>query len=573
MESNERVEINSLHDLISDNNDYIQVENIVNNNNNINNNNYGNNNNVDVEGTQKVFVQTLNLQIKQLQELLVNKNKDFDSLNKENNKLKLVLIQEQKKLIDKDNILHSINVQKQNLEEKLKKNQTEMENMQKTIKDLNYKLIELNQNIISKENISQFSQKIKNEKLNQDNDRPGSQISVENEKYEIELKRLNTIKDEFEIKNNKLVFDNTALNNKINSIIHEHNNELNIYKSIYQNQINNLNKVISNLNNRISQLFAENNNKNNTKIYNNVLMKKEIMEKFNELENKLNNYDKENCFLRKENQKIKNELEELKLVVESKDTIIEKFKTDLANMENEFNNTNSKMDTIDKREYINQLLNEQKYLNKENKNLKNGLKQMTKNINEANALYSKKKEEHDKILQERDNKLKEYKKKIIVLKTKIKELHKEIDSLKQNKVSELKSSGSNKYYYSSKTYDAKNKNNKEIQKTVIYTPRVRKNSAPFDINIENKKEDNKSDIFRDIKRSEVPKEGNSIKPSILKGNKNIIKGEKEEKKENKNSNIITDIDKLANKELDLKIIKEYKDTLNQIDEQLKKLNS
>ena len=60
--------------------------------------------------------------------------------------------------------------------------------------------------------------------------------------------------------------------------------------------------------NRISQLFAEKDNQHILK-NNNNLMKKEIMDKFTELENKLNNYDKENCKLRKENQTIKNELE------------------------------------------------------------------------------------------------------------------------------------------------------------------------------------------------------------------------------------------------------------------------
>ena len=102
MEPNEKIEINSLSDLMSENDDeYIQVHNINNNNifnDDIDNNVYRNSNNIDVKGTQEVFVQTLNLQIKQLQELLVNKNKDFDIINKENNKLKLLLIQEQKKI-------------------------------------------------------------------------------------------------------------------------------------------------------------------------------------------------------------------------------------------------------------------------------------------------------------------------------------------------------------------------------------------------------------------------------------------------------------------------------------------
>ena len=62
------------------------------------NNNLGlDKNNFDIENTQAAFVQTLNLQIKQLQKLLEDKNKEFDELNNENNKLKILLIQEQKK--------------------------------------------------------------------------------------------------------------------------------------------------------------------------------------------------------------------------------------------------------------------------------------------------------------------------------------------------------------------------------------------------------------------------------------------------------------------------------------------
>ena len=104
-------EINPLNDLIVGYNNYAPNENIDNDNivsdnpNSFNNNNdYGpnlNGNNNDIESTQAVFVQTLNLQIKQLQELLKSKNKDFDGLNTQNNKLKLLLIQEQKKIIEK----------------------------------------------------------------------------------------------------------------------------------------------------------------------------------------------------------------------------------------------------------------------------------------------------------------------------------------------------------------------------------------------------------------------------------------------------------------------------------------
>ena len=507
-------------------------------NNNIDYNNNDFDNNINIESTQEAFIQTLNLQIKQLQDLLDEKNKEFDFLNKENNKLKLLLIQEQKKLIDKDNILHSISTQKKHLDEKVNKYKNESEEMQSKIKELNYKIIELNQNIISNENILQINNKIKNvlENNNQNKNMNQNQNNNENdennkntiinEKYELELKRLNNIIDELEIKNNKLLFDNKALTAKINTILNDKNSEINIYKSIYITQINNLNKLIISLKNRISKLFSEKLLQQNFKS-NNTLLKKEIMDKFNELENKLNLYDKENCDLRKENQNIRSELEESKLVGESKEKIIQKLKTDFELMENEYNNNlfttqkiddNFKLKDMNKSQYINDLISKQKNLSKENNDLKFGLKQMTKNINEANKLYFKKKSEFDKTLEMRDNKLKEYKKKITLLKMKINELHQEINTLKEYKGDFLNSNNNNHYSF----FTQNNNNKKDKKKMLSFTPKVRKNnenSCPFEINLDNKTEpnnDNNNDIFGDIKISEIPKNNISIKHKSIK---------------------------------------------------------
>ena len=96
--------INNFNNNIANNNinmnnpNYINYENISNElNNEINTDIEYDRNNLDIENTQAAFVQTLNLQINQLQKLLEEKNKEFDNLNNENNKLKLLLIQEQKK--------------------------------------------------------------------------------------------------------------------------------------------------------------------------------------------------------------------------------------------------------------------------------------------------------------------------------------------------------------------------------------------------------------------------------------------------------------------------------------------
>ena len=599
-------------DFIGENQDNL-VPNKISKKNSKNIMNYGMNNNLnqgfdqdsnrnlnDVESTQEAFIQTLSLQIKQLQELLESKNKDFDNLNSENNHLKLLMIQEQKKMIDKDNILHSISAQKKNLEEKIDKYKTESENMHSTIKELNYKIIELNQNMISKENMSQFNNKIKdvleskNKEINDDNNNNKGE-SKENtliEKYEVELKKLYNIIDELEIKNNKLEFDNKVLNTKITNIISDKNNELSILKSIYQNQLNNLNKVISHLNNRIAQLFDDKNKPINYK-QNSTLLKNEIMKKFNDLENKLNLYDKENCDLRKENQSLKSELSELKLVAESKEKIIQKLQTDFEMMENEYNNNvmttqkfgeTLKIDDMSKSEYINDLLNKQKTLIKENNDLKVGLKQMTKNINEANQLYFKKKEEYDKLFETKDNKLREYKTKITLLKMKVNELHNEISILKEIKVDP----NNNAFHYSFFTQENKdlnyinnntNKKDKKDKKLRCFTPKIKRKENPLEINInmknehrtiDNEEKNDGNDIFRDNKIIDLPKQTVSIiKPNInLNNNDNNINNiniENNFVEKNLNENNKIDFN---DHQKDINYLEEYKKTLKKIDQQI-----
>ena len=512
-------------------------------------------NQIDIENTQAAFVQTLNLQINQLQKLLDEKNKEFDNLNIENNKLKLLLIQEQKKIIDKDNTIHSMNINKKNLEDKINRYKISEEKLNNKIKELNYKIIELNQSLISKENMNQFNNKIKNiieTSSNKDNINNENNALI-NEKIGVEITKLNNIIDELEIKNNKIVFENKTLNNKISTLLADKNDEINIYKSIYQTQINNLNKIISHLNQKFSELFSEKDLfKTNNKMNN--FMSTEIIDKFNALEDKINLYDKENSDLRKENQNIKNELDELKLVAESKEKIIQKLQTDFEMMEKEYNNNSivpnnmqqikaNEINNNEYTQYINELLNKQNMIENENVNLRNGLKQMTKNINEANEIYFKRKANYDNNIKIRDNKLKEYKNKISLLKMKINELHQEINLLKNNKGI----IDNNQNSFLSQNNNDMNKNQFKIeQKNLIsHTPKLRRKEIPFDLNLENKDIENQEskDYFGDIKISEVPK---------------IT-----ETKERLNTNGYQE---------DLKYIQEYKDILNKVEEQLNKYN-
>ena len=557
--------INNFNNNIANNNinmnnpNYINYENISNEiNNEINTDFEFDRNNLDIENTQAAFVQTLNLQINQLQKLLEEKNKEFDNLNNENNKMKLLLIQEQKKIIEKDNLIHSLNSNKKSYEDKINKYKMNEENLKNKIKELNYKIIELNQNMISKENMNQFNNKIKNiiesENNNEEINTNENNLII-NEKIGIEITKLNNSIDELEIKNNKLVFENKTLNNKISTMISDKTDEINIYKSIYQTQINNLNKIISYLDSRISEAFSD---KNANKAYNKVnnLISGEIIEKFNILESKLNSYDKENSELRKENQDIKIELDELKLVTKSKEKIIEKLQADFGMMENEYRNNipnnlnqmgNIKNDEINSEEYaqyINELTNKQKALEKENYNLKNGLKQMTKNINEANDIYFKRKTQYDNNIKIRDNKLREYKNKISILKMKINELHQEIRVLKNNQAGNYNQTS----FLSQNNNDINNNQfQNENMKLINHTPKLKRKEIPFELNLDNKDKNNEindnKEIFGDIKISEVPKTTETQQQS-----NSIINPQ------------------------DLKNIQEYKDLLNKVDEQLLKYN-
>ena len=130
---------------------------------------------------------------------------------------------------------------------------------------------------------------------------------------------------------------------------------------------------------------------------------------------------------------IKNELDELKLIAESKEKIIQKLQNDFEMMEKEYNNNSlpnnfqkiniNEVNHNDYNEYINELINKQNMLERENNNLRNGLKQMTQNINEANEIYFKRKANYDNNIKIRNDKLKEYKTKISILKMKINELY------------------------------------------------------------------------------------------------------------------------------------------------------
>ena len=88
---------------------------------------------------------------------------------------------------------------------------------------------------------------------------------------------------------------------------------------------------------------------------------------------------------------------------------------------------------INKETYINKLQQEKAQMQNEINRLKQGIKRMNDNVNQANLLYSERKKDYEKALILKDNKINENKQKIANLKIKINELYNEINTYKEYK--------------------------------------------------------------------------------------------------------------------------------------------
>ena len=358
---------------------------------------------------------SLKNQINQLKQLLNNKNSEIEKINGENINLKLKLLKKEKDLLDKENNLNTLNTNFKNLEIKNKDLDKKYSLLQDTNQNLNMQIIELTQKLSS------------NEKLMEDlkiNSGQNNELS----KYELSLKRLYNLTDELEIKNNKITFDNKALSSKLEDLKKEMLNEKKILKNIYTLQIDNLNKNINSLNIKVSELLTEKNkliSEKNLKFKSNseIFSKTEILRNFDDLVQKIRKYDEENFQLKKQNQKYFNDLQEMKLISDGKDKIIGRLRNEYYLMNN----------NINKETYINKLQQEKVQMQNEINRLKQGIKRMNDNVNQANLLYSERKKDYEKALILKDNKINENKQKIANLKIKINELYNEINTYKEYK--------------------------------------------------------------------------------------------------------------------------------------------
>ena len=370
---------------------------------------------------EKTLISSMRIEITRINEQLSQSQSKINDLFQENNKLKLLQLENSKKLSVKEDIINSNKIEINRLQSKNKVLESENESNRKLIQELNDMNIELNQKIKSFESINKTNQIIKENKSDSE------YLSQINELY-------NKI-NEIEIKNSKLMFNNKNLENKIEIIKNDNKNEIDMIELLYKKKIEKLEKNILNLNKTINELINE--SKKQPKEKNNYQIQNEMYKNFFELEQKIRKYELYNFNCIKENQILKNENEQLKINIKGKETIINKLQKELKIKMSEKNikspnNQNNNNEIVNNN--INDLLNDKKRLIEENEILKTNYEQMTLGINEANELFINKQNEYENIINVQNEKLKEYKFKISLLKIKINELHTEIDSLKDNQI-------------------------------------------------------------------------------------------------------------------------------------------
>ena len=370
---------------------------------------------------EKALINSMRIEMTRINEQLSQSQSKINELFQENNKLKLLQLENSRKISIKEDIINSNKLEINRLQSKNKVIESENESNKKLIQELKDENIELNQKIKSFESFNKINQIIKDNKSDKE------YISQINELF-------NKI-NEIEIENSKLIFNNKNLENKIEIIKNDNKNEIDMIELLYKKKIEKLEKNILNLNNTINDLINE--SKKQPKEKNNYQIQNEMYKNFFELEQKIRKSEHDNFNCNKENQKLKNENDQLKIILKGKESIINKLQKEFKIKMSEKNikspiNKNNNNDKVNNS--INDLLNDKKRLIEENEILKTNYEQMTLGINEANELFINKQNEYENIINAQNEKLKEYKFKISLLKIKINELHTEIDSLKDNQI-------------------------------------------------------------------------------------------------------------------------------------------
>ena len=550
-----------------------------------------------------------------LENIDISKQKEINLLKEEIIKYKQELSNLEQNLLNKDLIIEENNIILKKIKEENENLMKENQNKEKTIKELNYKIIELEQN----NKLNNTIQKLfdKNKEISKDieqNNNLDNNIFLE--KLNIENINLQNKVNEFEIKNSKLIFENQSLLNKIELQSEEHKREKNLLNFVAEKKLNHYTQEIellrTKLNNELNKQKNEILNSNNL-TNDNIIKNNEIYNKLNEMRNKINILDDENFNLKKEIEKINYINEELQIKLKGKEEILLELQNNMNNITSEINNNDKNIiinknikNEKDYKNIINNLLKENEELKINNENIINEINNNIGNNEDANKILERN-EEYENVIILQQKKLKEYKYKISILKIKVNELHNELFNLKNNKDNfniSQNEQDQNKFHspIQSILLNRNNKNDiKNNKKKIKNISRNYDNNVNEQNKIKRKKEYIQIEKFHNDSFDKSPviigQNNQKIKIHVETNEENInnendiknshkyeeeeIKGEKniiytsEDKDINENGKF-TETQEFINKNIDedkkqLQFIKEYKETLNKVDEDINNL--
>ena len=550
-----------------------------------------------------------------LENIDISKQKEINLLKEEIIKYKQELSNLEQNLLNKDLIIEENNIILKKIKEENENLMKENQNKEKTIKELNYKIIELEQN----NKLNNTIQKLfdKNKEISKDIEQNNNlDNNVFLEKLNIENINLQNKVNEFEIKNSKLIFENQSLLNKIELQSEEHKREKNLLNFVAEKKLNHFTQEIELLRTKLSNELNKQKNEilnSNNLTNDNIIKNNEIYNKLNEMRNKINILDDENFNLKKEIEKINYINEELQIKLEGKEEILLELQNNMNNITSEINNNDKNIiinknikNEKDYKNIINNLLKENEELKINNENIINEINNNIGNNEDANKILERN-EEYENVIILQQKKLKEYKYKISILKIKVNELHNELFNLKNNKDNfniSQNEQDQNKFHspIQSILLNRNNKNDiKNNKKKIKNISRNYDNNVNEQNKIKRKKEYIQIEKFHNNSFDKSPviigQNNQKIKIHVETNEENInnendiknshkyeeeeIKGEKniiytsEDKDINENGKF-TETQEFINKNIDedkkqLQFIKEYKETLNKVDEDINNL--
>ena len=550
-----------------------------------------------------------------LENIDISKQKEINLLKEEIIKYKQELSNLEQNLLNKDLIIEENNIILKKIKEENENLMKENQNKEKTIKELNYKIIELEQN----NKLNNTIQKLfdKNKEISKDIEQNNNlDNNVFLEKLNIENINLQNKVNEFEIKNSKLIFENQSLLNKIELQSEEHKREKNLLNFVAEKKLNHFTQEIELLRTKLSNELNKQKNEilnSNNLTNDNIIKNNEIYNKLNEMRNKINILDDENFNLKKEIEKINYINEELQIKLKGTEEILLELQNNMNNITSEINNNDKNIiinknikNEKDYKNIINNLLKENEELKINNENIINEINNNIGNNEDANKILERN-EEYENVIILQQKKLKEYKYKISILKIKVNELHNDLFNLKNNKDNfniSQNEQDQNKFHspIQSILLNRNNKNDiKNNKKKIKNISRNYDNNVNEQNKIKRKKEYIQIEKFHNDSFDKSPviigQNNQKIKIHVETNEENInnendiknshkyeeeeIKGEKniiytsEDKDINENGKF-TETQEFINKNIDedkkqLQFIKEYKETLNKVDEDINNL--